>query len=143
MAILLAVMFKGAGLRSAIVEVPGHAAAMVHLPGYKKANVDWSFQDESGWVWAEATGRNNPLGWTPEDLTSGELRFYEISIEEPELEKPPFTKTVYLEGEERDSDGGGSFIPFSPFLFILFIMCLLSSLSRRGKRSGRVRRRRR
>ncbi len=144
MAILLAVMFKGAGFRSAIVVVPGHAAAMVHFdpPGYKKANVDWAFKGESGWIWAEATGRNNPLGWTPEDLTSEEIWFYEISVEEPNLEEPPFSNTVHLEGESKASGAGGTFLPFSPFLSILFIMYLLSALSRRGKRSEGIHRRR-
>ena len=65
-AILLAVIYRGAGCRSAIVLAPDHAAALVYLPKYKRANQSLSLEGESGWVWAEATGGNNPLGWMPE-----------------------------------------------------------------------------
>ena len=61
-AVLLAVMYKGAGYRSAIVIGKEHTACMVYLPDYDSAPVFFEVDGETGWVWAEATGRNNPLG---------------------------------------------------------------------------------
>jgi hypothetical protein len=87
-AILLAVMYKGAGFRSAIVLAPGHAAALVYLPDYNKANVVLSFQGEDGWIWAEATGGSNPLGWMPERYIGAELAAYEVSAEPINLTEP-------------------------------------------------------
>ena len=94
MAILLAVMYKGAGFRSAIVDCKEHVGAMVQLPGYRKANVIFDLNGESGWVWAEATGSTNPLGWFPQGQLQGDLLAYEISDESISLwdstdEKPP------------------------------------------------------
>ncbi|NIM06750.1 MAG: hypothetical protein GTN65_14295, partial [Armatimonadetes bacterium] len=71
-AALLAVMYKGAGYRSAIAVAPGHTAAMVYLPEYKKGSI-FTMDGEEGWVWAEATGRKNPLGWVSKDLIEGDL----------------------------------------------------------------------
>ena len=81
MAILLVTMLYGGGLRSAIVDCPGHAGAVVHLPGYEEANVVLTFEGESGWVWAEATGKNNPFGWFPEGQLDGPFLAYEISAD--------------------------------------------------------------
>jgi len=74
-------MYKGAGFRSAIVLALGHAATLVYLPEYNKANRILSVDGESGWVWAEATGRNNPLGWMPERFIGAELMAYEVEDE--------------------------------------------------------------
>jgi len=95
MAILLSVMYKGAGFRSAIVDCMAHVGAMVHLPGYKKANVVLELDGESGWIWAEATGSTNPFGWFPQGQLEGPLLAYEISAEpisrweSPDEEPPP------------------------------------------------------
>jgi len=77
-AVLLAVMYKGAGFRSAIVVGPGHTAAFVYLPDYKKATALFELEGETGWIWAEATGKNNPLGWIPKEFIDVELAAYEI-----------------------------------------------------------------
>ena len=69
-AVLLSVMYLGAGCRSAVVMAPGHAATLVYLPGYKRANRSLVLDGEPGWVWAEATGGNNYLGWMPEKYIS-------------------------------------------------------------------------
>ncbi len=79
MAILLVVMLHGGGLRSAIVDCRAHAGVVVYLPGYKEANVVLEVEGESGWVWAEATGKNNPFGWFPEGQLDGPFLAYEIS----------------------------------------------------------------
>ena len=78
-AFLLAVMYQGAGFRSAVVICPGHAAVLVYLPGYDEANVVFSLEGEPGWVWAEATGNTNPLGWFPQGQIEGPFLAYEIS----------------------------------------------------------------
>lgn len=78
-AVLLATMYKAAGYRSAIVLVPGHVATVVHLPEYKKAPRKLSLAREDGWVWAEATGSTNPLGWVPETLLSGQIIAREVT----------------------------------------------------------------
>ena len=88
MAILLAVMYKGAGYRSAIVLAPGHAATLVYLPGYDKANVVFDFHGEEGWIWAEATGNTNELGWVPQEVLNEELYVHEVNTE-PILTKGP------------------------------------------------------
>jgi len=67
-AVLLAVMYKGAGYRSAIMVSSGHTAALVYLPDYKKATAVFELAGEPGWVWAEATGKNNPLGWVSKEF---------------------------------------------------------------------------
>lgn len=64
-AVLLAVMYKAAGLRSAMVVMPGHVATLVHLPDYRRVSRKLTLAGEEGWVWAEATGVNNALGWVP------------------------------------------------------------------------------
>jgi hypothetical protein len=95
MAILLAVMYKGAGFRSAIVDCKEHVGMMVHLPDYHKANVVFELAGESGWIWAEATGSTNPFGWFPQGQLEGDLLAYEISAEpiayweSPDGELPP------------------------------------------------------
>ncbi len=97
MAFLLAAMFQGAGFRSAILVVPDHVTVMVHLPGYWLASMDWSFNDEPGWIWAEPTGRNNYLGWTPEHHIRSEKLFYELSAEPRIIVKPPFEKSIQVD----------------------------------------------
>lgn len=121
-AILLAVMFRAAGFRSAVVLAPNHAAAVVLLPDYPKANTFWKFQGTDGWVWAEATGRNNPLGWTPPELMRSDLAAYEVT-EEAIFED--------RRAEVPAPSGGTSVIGFSPFLSVIFFLWLLSSLRRR------------
>ncbi len=125
-AILLAVMFNAAGLRSAVVLAPEHAAALVYLPDYPGANTYWEFKGEKGWVWAEATGRTNPLGWTPSKLMRSDLTAYEIG-EEGVL-------TPSGESEQIASGGGGGiFFGGSSFFSLLLFLWLLSLLGRRRR----------
>ena len=78
-AVLAAVMYKAAGYRSALVLMPGHVAAIVYLPEYRKAPRKLTLDGEEGWVWAEATGATNPFGWIPESLVSGGMIAREVS----------------------------------------------------------------
>ncbi|MFQ6122832.1 MAG: transglutaminase domain-containing protein [Dehalococcoidales bacterium] len=126
-AILLAVMYKGAGYRSAIAVGPGHTAALVYLPGYRKASV-FELEGESGWVWAEATGRNNPLGWVPKEFINVQLAAYEISeeaIAPAKVTKAPVTAV--------SKGGGSSSLPF-PFFSVFGLLWFLSLFRRRRVR---------
>ncbi len=127
-AILLAVMYKGAGYRSAIAVAPGHTAAMVYLPEYKKGSV-FNMNGEEGWVWAEATGRNNPLGWVDKDLIGDDLFAYEIKDER-------VTRTLPTEAPATivTSGGGGSASFPVPFFGIIMFLWFISRLFRRRAR---------
>lgn len=117
-AALLAVMYKAAGYRTAIILAPGHTAAMVYLPDYDKTPVAFELEGETGWVWAEATGRNNPLGWVPKDLIDVQIAAYEIGEETIAREKPAKAPSIMV-GE--NGGGGGSSRPFSFFGVIAFL----------------------
>jgi len=132
--VLLAVMYKGAGYRSAIMVSSGHTAALVYLPDYKKATVIFELEGEPGWVWAEATGKNNPLGWVPKELINAKLAAYEISAEAIAPVKPsaaPPTAVIAQTG------GGASAQPFS-FISIIGLLWFMS-LFRRRKRARKPR----
>jgi hypothetical protein len=137
MVVLLAVMYKAAGIRSAIVLVPEHTALLVYLPGYNKATVVFELEGEPGWVWAEATGRNNPLGWVPEQYVGTEMAAYEISAEIPAYEipveavaplTPPPAPAIAVAGT-------GEGTTYRPYLFFIVIGLLwATSLFRRRRR---------
>jgi hypothetical protein len=138
MAVLLAVMYKAAGFRSAIVLVSGHTAVLVYLPEYNKATVFFELEGEPGWIWAEATGRNNPLGWAPEQYLDTEIATYEIAAEVPPYEipaegvaplKPPPTPTMAVAGIGE----GTTYRPF-PFLGVSGLLWFMSLFRRRRRR---------
>lgn len=146
-AILLATMYKVAGHRSAIALIPGHAAALVYLPGYRKAPMSFELNYQPGWIWAEATGRNNRLGWCPKQAIRGDILAYEISkIEDltPKIEP----KGQIIQIKEKEGGRGRRGIPL---FSTLFIMWMIPSISRmfmvlgrgRGRKRGRRRGRRR
>jgi hypothetical protein len=137
MVVLLAVMYKAAGIRSAILLVPEHTAVLVYLPEYNKATVVFELEGEPGWVWAEATGRNNPLGWVPEQYVGTEMTAYEISAEIPAYEipveevaplTPPPAPAIVVAGT-------GQGTTYRPYLFFIVIGLLwVTSLFRRRRR---------
>lgn len=127
-AVLLAVMYKGAGYRSAIALAPGHTAALVYLPEYKKAPF-FKLKGESGWVWAEATGRNNPLGWAPKEFINAKLAAYEISEEAIAPAKTPAAPLTTV----TSTGGGSSSLPF-PFFSTIGLLWFMSLLRRRRAR---------
>jgi len=88
-AILLSVVYRGAGYRSALVIWPGHSAALLHLPGYEGANQVFNLNGESGWIWLEATGKTNPFGWYPVGMAKKPILAHEISDEHLPLWQPP------------------------------------------------------
>jgi transglutaminase-like putative cysteine protease len=119
-AVFLAVMYKGAGLRSAVLLAPDHAAALVYLPGYEKANVSLSIDGESGWVWAEATGGNNPLGWMPERFMGEKLGAYEVEDEAITAAGLPGKYPTTI-----TKSGGGTRIHIYPFVGVIAFLLLL------------------
>ncbi len=130
-AVLLGVMYKGAGLRSAIVLAPDHAAALVYLPEYKGAVRTLSIDGESGWVWAEATGSNNPLGWMPDGYEMEELRVHEVVNVALMAGSPPDKEPVAVIRNEGGSEGGS--VPVPSFFTIMAIMWFLSLFRRRRR----------
>jgi len=128
MTILLAVIYKGAGYRSAIVLPPGHAAALVYIPEYKKANL-LTLDDEAGWVWAEATGRNNRFGWIPDEYRGERLAAYEVSSGEMGGGQSSTGATTQVA-----ITGGNIAVFATPFITVIFLMWILS-MFRRKKRS--------
>jgi len=137
MTVLLAVMYKAAGFRSAIVLPSGHTAVLVYLPEYNEATVFFELEGEPGWIWAEATGRNNPLGWAPEQYLDTEIAAYEISAEIPAYEipaagvaplTPPPASAIAVAGP-------GEGVTYRPYLFFIVIGLLwCMSLFRRRRR---------
>jgi hypothetical protein len=138
MAVLLAVMYKAAGFRSAIMLLPEHTAILVYLPDYNEATVFFELAGEPGWVWAEATGRNNPLGWVPEQYLDTKIPAYEISAEVPAYRIPagavaPLTPPP---APAIAVTGTGEGVTYRPYLFLIVIglLWLMSSFRRRRRR---------
>jgi len=135
-AVLLAVMYKGAGYRSAIIIGEGHTAAIVYLPDYTKAPALFEVDGEPGWVWAEATGRNNPLGWTSKEYLDVNLAAYEITGEEIVSEEPT-APTLTAVSQGGGGGGGGAFPTRYSFFGIIFLLWFIPSLFRRKRRRTR------
>jgi len=134
-AVLLAVMYRGAGLRSAIALGEGHTAALVYLPDYKKASAVFELDGEAGWLWAEATGKTNPLGWVPKEFTGGSVvAAYEIGEEQVTSKEPAAPSTAVAPKTQATSS---SFRP--PFFLIVVGIFSLTSLFRRRRRRARQR----
>jgi hypothetical protein len=130
-AVLLAVMYKGAGYRSAIAVGKEHTAALVYLPGYDKATAVFEMDGEPGWIWAEATGKNNPLGWVPKEFINTQVAVYEIGDETVERQGPPQAPSTAV----APGSGGTSIAQPPPFLIIMGIFIILSLVRRRRRRS--------
>lgn len=81
MAFLCGTIYVGAGFDAAIVDAPEHAALLIWLPEFSNANSYWDLpydNRDAGWIWVEATGSSNPLGWTPPDFEDGGWTAYSI-----------------------------------------------------------------
>lgn len=98
-AVLLAVMYKAAGYRSALVLMPGHIALLVYMPEYRKASRKLTVGGESGWVWAEATGATNSFGWLPESLMKEGMIAREILTDQLPIENDGGGAVVVVEEE--------------------------------------------
>jgi hypothetical protein len=136
-AVLLAVMCKGAGLRSAIAVGEEHTAALIFLPDYDQATAFFELSGEVGWIWAEATGRDNPLGWVPKEFLDARVAAYEVTEEtlaRPKEAPSPEVTTAQTNVEAR---GGSNVSMLFPFVGVIFFLWFISSLFRRGKRARR------
>jgi hypothetical protein len=80
MSFLCSTIYLAAGFDVVLVSPPEHVALMIWLPEYDNANYYWDVLDGrgEGWIWVEATGENNPLGWTPPDFSDGNFEVYSI-----------------------------------------------------------------
>jgi len=128
--VLLAVMYKAAGYRSAIAVGEGHTAALVYLPDYKKAKAFFQLDGEQGWIWVEATGKNNPLGWVPKEFINVELGAYEISEEAVAPAGPITAPSVAVAGGGSGGGGGGASFGSFPFFGIIGFLWLISLFRR-------------
>jgi len=137
-AILLAVLYKAAGFRSAIVLAPGHAAALVYLPNYNKAARVFTLEGEKGWVWAEATGSTNELGWLAPSLVGEPMVAREVSDDAIPQKELTYSVTSI---QQASSGSGFSFGGMSPFFSVVFILWLFSSMRRRPAKGRRQRQR--
>jgi len=127
-AILLAVLYKAAGYRSAIVLAPGHAATLVYLPNYNKAARVFTLEGEKGWVWAEATGSTNELGWVAPSLVSAPMVARELTEQAIPKKELTYRLTSIPQASSR---GGFSVGGISPFFSVVFMLWLFSSMGRR------------
>ena len=130
-AVLLAVMYKGAGFRSAIAVGEGHTAALVYLADYDKATAVFEMDGEPGWIWAEATGKNNPLGWVPKEFINAQVAVYEIGDETVARQGPPSEPSTVV----APGSGGTSIAQPPPFLIVIAFFILISLLRRRRRHS--------
>jgi hypothetical protein len=121
-AVLVAVMARGAGLRSAIAIGEGHTAAMLYLPDYRQASHVFSIDGETGWIWCEATGGNNPLGWVDSDFVNVNLAAYEINAEAVSTGPAP-APAIAVAGE-ADDEGFSFPFPFTGLIILLWIIPL-------------------
>jgi hypothetical protein len=96
MAFLCGTIYVAAGFDAAIVDAPEHVALLIWLPEFPNANTYWDLSNDgrdAGWIWVEATGSSNPLGWTPPDFQNGEWTAYPISSLEFTGESEPTQST--------------------------------------------------
>lgn len=112
MAFLGATIYMGAGFDTALVLTDSHVALLIWLPEYPNANVYWDILDGrgEGWIWVEATGGSNPLGWTPPDFNDGYWDAYPLntlissvdySPDNPEKDEDvTVTATIALESDQ-------------------------------------------
>lgn len=104
LAFLCGTIYVGAGFDAALVDAPGHVALLIWLPEFSNADYYWDINDGrgAGWIWVEATGSSNPLGWTPSDYEDGGWTAYPIAnssvfVAEPEQFEPTATSSDDLD----------------------------------------------
>jgi hypothetical protein len=136
-AVLLAVMCRGAGLRAAIAIGEEHTAALIYLPDYDQATAFFELSGEAGWIWAEATGRDNPLGWVPSEFLYAKLAAYEVTDEAlARTEDTSGPEAAAAQTKGGTGNGGGSnFSWLFPFLGVFLFLWMVGSLFRRRRRA--------
>lgn len=92
LAFLCSTIYIAAGIDVAMVLASQHVALLVWLPEYPNANYYWDIPEdgrEYGWIWVEATGERNPLGWTPPDFADGDWEGIPLGFKELRIEQKP------------------------------------------------------
>jgi hypothetical protein len=126
MAFLCATIYEGAGFETAIIDAPGHCALLIWLPGFQNANQYWSLPGDSrdaGWIWVEATGSSNPLGWTPPDFSDGGWTAYTHVNNVYTPQQPTQTST--------DNTSSSGFDSWDLVIVIVIVLFTLLTRSRR------------
>jgi len=132
MAFLCGTIYVGAGIEAAIVDAPEHAALVIWLPEYSNADKYWDVPNddrEAGWIWVEATGESNPLGWTPPDFEDGGWTAYPIGDLEFVPEEQPGDSTDPTDPTSIDIDL--DLILTVVFIILSIVLALAKSKSRR------------
>ena len=122
MAFLCGTIYVGAGFDAAIIDATDHVALLIWLPEFSNANSYWDIPNDdrdAGWIWVEATGSSNPLGWTPPDFEDGGWTAYPIGSLEFVAEPEPSQST------SSDSEMLGIIIAI-----IFFVILALARLKR-------------
>lgn len=99
LAFLCGTIYIAAGIDAAIVDAPEHAALVIWLPEFSNANNYWDLPNDgrdAGWIWVEATGNSNPLGWTPPDFVDSGWTAYPIGNLQFTPEAQPSSSTSTL-----------------------------------------------
>lgn len=97
LAFLCSTIYLAAGFDVVLVSPPEHVALMIWLPEYDNANYYWDLLDDGrdyGWIWVEATGEENPLGWTPPDFDDGDFEVFFLGFSEFNLMVTPSSPKV-------------------------------------------------
>lgn len=92
MSFLCSTIYLAAGFEVTLISPPSHVALLIWLPEYDNANYYWDIPDDGkgkGWIWVEATGEENPLGWTPDDFTDGNWEIYQLGYLKFNVELSP------------------------------------------------------
>ncbi len=131
MAFLCGIIYVGAGFDAAIVDAPGHVALVIWLPEYSNADKYWDVPKdgrEAGWIWVEATGESNPLGWTPPDYEDGGWTAYPIGdLDFVPAPQPESSDTTLIPSIDIDLD------LLLVAAFIIFILLLTLARPNRGR----------
>lgn len=130
MAFLCGTIYMGAGFDAAIVDAPGHVALLIWLPEFDNADNYWDIPDDnrgSGWIWVEATGDSNPLGWTPSDYEYGDWTAYPLGTIEPIEDDNTTTPTEFFSTD--------MIVPIV-VIGVIFVILSFASNSRSRKRSN-------
>jgi hypothetical protein len=130
-AFLCATIYRGAGIDVALVDAPGHVAVLIWLPDYSNANQYWDLSEDdqgAGWIWVEATGSSNPLGWTPPDFSDGQWTAYTYVNNEYIQQQPIETSA------DGTGTGGTGTDEFSSWDIVFLIVVVLFIFFTRSKR---------
>lgn len=130
MAFLCGTIYVGAGIEAAIVDAPEHAALVIWLPEYSNANKYWDVPNDgrdAGWIWVEATGESNPLGWTPPDFDDGGWTAHPIGdLEFVPAEQPGSTDPTWS-GDIGPIDIDFDLLLTVGFIILAVVLALLKS----------------